>query len=125
MCARLYPAGDGMGKNSHLSIFFVVMRGEFDALLHWPFKQRVSFVLINQAGAEHVTDSFRPDPTSTSFKKPTTNMNIASGCPLFLRLDLLQPNGFLKDDTLFFKITVETSDLREPLSLPDDRIRCE
>ena len=28
MCARLYPNGDGMGKGSHISIFFVVMRGE-------------------------------------------------------------------------------------------------
>lgn len=27
MCARLYPNGDGMGKNTHMSIFFVVMRG--------------------------------------------------------------------------------------------------
>ena len=33
MCARLYLNGDGMGRGTHLSLFFVVMRGEFDALL--------------------------------------------------------------------------------------------
>lgn len=118
MCARLYPNGDGMGKGSHLSLFFVVMRGDFDALLQWPFKQRVTFALINQLGGEHVTDSFRPDPNSSSFKKPTSAMNIASGCPLFLRLDMLQnPNsGYLRDDTLFIRIVVETTDLIDPLS---------
>lgn len=125
MCGRVYPNGDGMGKNSHLSLFFVVMRGEYDALLSWPFRQRVTFSLINLNGGEHVSDSFRPDPNSTSFKRPTTNMNIASGCPLFLRLDLLldPSNGYLKDDTLFIKISVDTADIREPLSHPDDKIR--
>lgn len=40
MCARLYLNGDGMGKGTHLSLFFVVMRSEYDALLPWPFHQR-------------------------------------------------------------------------------------
>ena len=42
MCARVYLNGDGMGKGTHLSLFFVVMRGEYDALLPWPFKQKVT-----------------------------------------------------------------------------------
>ncbi|MEQ2197223.1 hypothetical protein XENOCAPTIV_025934, partial [Xenoophorus captivus] len=41
MCARVYLNGDGMGKGTHLSLFFVVMKGEYDALLPWPFKQKV------------------------------------------------------------------------------------
>lgn len=44
MCARIYLNGDGMGKGTHLSLFFVVMRGEYDALLPWPFKQKVGTV---------------------------------------------------------------------------------
>ncbi len=28
MCAKIYMNGDGFGKGSHLSLFFVVMRGE-------------------------------------------------------------------------------------------------
>ena len=126
MCARLYPNGDGMGKGTHLSLFFVVMRGNYDQLLPWPFKQRVTFCLVNQNGKEHVLDSFRPDPTSTSFRRPTSDMNIASGCPLFLRLETLQTlnHGFLKEDTLFVKVMVDLNDppLSEPLRSVDDRI---
>jgi hypothetical protein len=41
MCVRLYPNGDGMGKGTHLSLFFTIMRSPHDALLAWPFKQKV------------------------------------------------------------------------------------
>ena len=41
MCGRVYLNGDGMGKGKHLSLFFVLMRGEYDALLEWPFRQKV------------------------------------------------------------------------------------
>ena len=41
MCGRVYLNGDGMGKGTHLSLFFVLMRGEYDALLEWPFRQKV------------------------------------------------------------------------------------
>ena len=33
MCLHLYIMGDGIGKGTHLSLFFVVMRGEFDNIL--------------------------------------------------------------------------------------------
>lgn len=124
MCARLYPNGDGMGKGSHLSLFFVVMKGDFDALLTWPFGQRVTFCLINQNGKEHVVDSFRPDPQSSSFKRPTSDMNIASGCPLFIRQEILQNSttGFVKDDVMFLKIAVDVTNLKEPMSTFEDRV---
>lgn len=34
-------SGDGNGKNTHISLFFVVMKGDFDGLLPWPFQQKV------------------------------------------------------------------------------------
>lgn len=51
MCARVYLNGDGMGKGSHLSLFFVVMRGEYDALLPWPFKQKVGALAASGGGS--------------------------------------------------------------------------
>lgn len=41
MCLRIYLNGDGTGRGTHLSLFFVVMRGPNDALLRWPFNQKV------------------------------------------------------------------------------------
>ena len=112
MCARVYLNGDGMGKGTHLSFFFVVMKGPFDALLSWPFKQKVTLSIVNLAGKKHVTDTFRPDPQSNSFQRPTLKeMNVASGCPMFIRLEHLLNGGFVKDGCIFLRVMVDTSDL--------------
>ena len=111
MCARIYLNGDGMGRGTHISIFFVVMRGEYDALLRWPFRQKVTFMLLDQDNVEHVIDAFRPDPSSSSFQRPRRETNIASGCPMFCSLAELNNHAYVRDDTMFLKIIVDTSDL--------------
>lgn len=113
MCARIYLNGDGMGKGTHVSLFFVIMRGQYDALLKWPFRQKVTLMFIDQNNREHVVDAFRPDPTSSSFKRPTTEMNIASGCPLLMSLSQLDSvtNAYVKDNAAYVKIIVSTDDL--------------
>ena len=111
MCARIYLNGDGMGRGTHISVFFVVMRGQYDALLRWPFRQKVTFMLMDQDNVEHVIDAFRPDPSSSSFQRPRRETNIASGCPMFCPLTELNNHAYVRDDTMFLKIIVDTSDL--------------
>lgn len=114
MCARIYLNGDGMGKGSHISLFFVVMKGDYDALLPWPFQQRVTFTLIDQEHRRHVSDTFQPDPASSSFQRPTSDMNVASGCPLFVPLEALETRGYVKDDTMFIRVAVDIKGLVHP-----------
>ena len=114
MCLRLYIMGDGIGKGTHLSLFFVVMRGEFDNILQWPFTHKVTFKLINQAGGRDIVDSFQPDPMSSSFRKPKSDMNIASGCPRFVSHTELERGGFIVDDTIFIKCMIDTTTIRHP-----------
>ena len=59
MCLRLYILGDGIGKNTHMSLFFVVMKGELDDILQWPFTHRVTFKLINQTREKDICISFQ------------------------------------------------------------------
>ncbi|XP_028318760.1 TNF receptor-associated factor 2 [Gouania willdenowi] len=112
MCLRLYLNGDGTGRGTHLSLFFVVMRGKCDALLKWPFGQKVTLMLLDQNNREHIIDAFRPDVTSTSFQRPISEMNIASGCPLFCPLaKLAGKSPYLRDDTIFIKAIVDLTGL--------------
>ncbi|XP_061590113.1 TNF receptor-associated factor 2 [Cololabis saira] len=112
MCLRLYLNGDGTGRGTHLSLFFVVMRGKYDALLKWPFSQKVTLMLLDQNNREHIIDAFRPDVTSTSFQRPMSEMNIASGCPLFCPLaKLAGKSPYLRDDTIFIKAIVDLTGL--------------
>ena len=114
MCLRLYIMGDGIGKDTHLSLFFVVMRGEFDNILQWPFTHKVTFKLINQSGGRDIVDTFQPDPMSSSFRKPKSDMNIASGCPRFVFRTELERGGFIVDDTIFIKCMIDTSTICHP-----------
>ena len=112
MCARVYLNGDGMGKGTHLSFFFVVMKGEYDSLLPWPFRQKVTLMILDQGpDRRHLSETFRPDPTSSSFKKPISDMNIASGCPLFIAHTVLDGSTYVKDDTIILKIIIDTNGL--------------
>ncbi|KAI0212747.1 TNF receptor-associated factor 3 [Lamellibrachia satsuma] len=110
MCGRVCLNGDGTGKGTHLSLFFVLMRGEYDALLEWPFRQKVTLSLLDQSPARHdLSYTFHPDPTSLNFRRLTTEKNIASGFPMFISHGDLKNSRFLKDDTIYMKIVVGTT----------------
>ena len=109
VCVRIYLNGDGMGKGTHISLFFVIMRGQYDAILSWPFKQKVTLMLLDQNNREHVIDAFRPDASSSSFRRPQSAMNIASGVPLFCQWSHVEDrrHAYIKDDKMFLKILVD------------------
>ncbi|XP_051867942.1 TNF receptor-associated factor 5-like isoform X2 [Pristis pectinata] len=117
LCARAYLNGDGAGKGTHVSLFFVVMKGEYDSLLMWPFKQKVTLTLLDQSPKKHhLIELFKADANSTSFKRPVSEMNIASGCPRFVSHAILEggkTGTYIKDDTLFIKVIVDLTDLED------------
>ncbi|XP_041641836.1 TNF receptor-associated factor 5 [Cheilinus undulatus] len=117
MAAKVYLNGDGEGRGSHLSLYVVLMPGDFDALLPWPFKQNVSLSVLDISGAgNHRILSFRPDPTSKSFQRPAADSfsNVASGFSCFIPLNKLEnPQNalYVDDDTLFVKVKVDMTGL--------------
>ena len=106
-CTRLYLHGDGMGRATHISIFFVVMKSDYDELLPWPMKKRVTFELINlENEANNVIETFVSNPKSSSFQRPTKSMNVATGCPTFISIEQFLNGGFVKDKCVFIRTTV-------------------
>lgn len=79
MKARLFLNGVGDARDTHLSIFFILMRGEYDPLLQWPFPYRVNLTLLDQSTPEdrqsHLSNFFWPALTSTCFQRPRSDMN--------------------------------------------------
>ncbi|KAJ7372388.1 hypothetical protein OS493_019839 [Desmophyllum pertusum] len=111
MSARLYLNGDGMGTGTHISVFFGIMRGDYDELLRWPFRSQVTFMLLDQNNVEDVHEYFRPDPTSSSFQRPRRETNTRNGYPMFCSLAELNNHAYVRDNTMFLKIIVDTTDL--------------
>ena len=107
MCVCVYLNGNGVGRGTHMSVFFIVMRGQYDALLGWPFRERVTFMLLDQDNVNHVISTFRPDPNSCSFQRPRRETNIATGYPMFCSHVELNNHAYVKDNSMFLKIVVE------------------
>ncbi|XP_076455291.1 TNF receptor-associated factor 2-like isoform X2 [Babylonia areolata] len=114
----LYPNGDGVGRGTHLSISLSLMRGPHDALLPWPFAHKVFITLIDQNWKKHVVCEVQPTPHDASFQRPVSSeCNPGASSPSGLLLSRLHQPGhaYLKDDTLFIRVTVCTDGLRDHL----------
>ena len=108
--ARIYLNGDGMGQGTHISLFVVVMRGQYDALLRWPFRQKVTITMLDQDNVAHVTHTLRPNTDMPAFQRPRGAANIGSGLSLFYPLTELHNHAYVRDDTMYVTITVDAGD---------------
>ena len=123
MCIRVFPNGDGTGSGSHLSVFIVVMKGEYDELLKWPFQGRVTMTLMDLGRDVHgqlqhndVSHTFVLDTGNhaviSSIQKPTMERNIAAGFPTFVSQQQVFNGNFIDGDgALYIKIVVKTGTL--------------
>ena len=108
MRLRVYLNGDGEGSGTHFSYFLQLMKGEYDGLLPWPFRQKVHLCLLAQvSGVPHKSYSFEPSAESISFQKPTSEMNRASGFARFCRLSVLKNANYVVADCLYLKVRID------------------
>ena len=112
MCLRIHPNGAGNAKGTHMSVFFVLMRGDYDDLLPFPFQQEVTITLVDHSTiGGHVTETIQPEPNTRAFDRPTSasGMNSASGCQRFVSLDTLHSRTatgqiFIENDTVTVRV---------------------
>ncbi|KAM7441509.1 hypothetical protein ABFA07_009397 [Porites harrisoni] len=121
LCASVCLNGDGKGKGSHMSVFISVLRGAFDALLKWPFDYRVTFYLLDQdqdhTQRKHIKFSIKPNPCPENepfLGRPKLEKNASFGGAKFAKHDEIETRNYLKDDTIFLKISVDCDGLSEP-----------
>ena len=107
---RLYPNGGDSGENTHLSMYIFVMKGEYGAILPWPFKKKVTVTLLDQqedpVERENVLMSFIPVNEPECFARPTQEQNTGYGHPKFITPEKLHSWRYLVDDTLFVQVEI-------------------
>ena len=112
---QMNPNGLGSGKGTHLSLFIIMMRGENDGTLEWPFQKRVIFTLIDQqetdASKQNIVQSFherQPEPEFLKyFARPVTVENRNGyGFPSFVSHKTLQERCYIVDDTIIIRVAI-------------------
>ena len=118
MRIRVDANGDSDGKGTHVSVFAYLMRGENDDHLPWPFTGTVTVELLNQLedknhhflrmrfpASQRVTDGER---ALTGYGRPCYSPHSSLG------YDEAKHCQYLKDDCLYFRVTVDAETTSKP-----------
>jgi hypothetical protein len=109
MCVRLYLNGNGIGQSTHISIFLILMRGDYDAILKWPFDFQIIFGLYDLTNqTNHIIESFQSDGGSICFQRPLGEMNIATGLDKFIPRSKIQQDHspYIFEDSIYIKVMI-------------------
>ena len=119
---NVYPNGSGTGSGTHLSIFAVLMRGEYDNELAWPFDGDIRVELLNwRADENHHSDTISfsrhndPDSTHSSRLTDQETGNGFGNHQFISHTDLAPTTNteYLSDD--YFKLKVSAMVYSTPL----------
>ncbi|CAI2348694.1 unnamed protein product [Caenorhabditis sp. 36 PRJEB53466] len=118
-CACLF--GDGTSAGKSISLYVLLLKGEFDPTLEWPFNRTVKISLLDQnpRPEERVNITYVIDPRKLRanekfLARPRGERNAAFGSQSFCSLAILQ--NYVKDDTIYVKIDIDRCETL-PISL--------
>ncbi|XP_011405862.1 PREDICTED: TNF receptor-associated factor 5-like [Amphimedon queenslandica] len=125
MLLRVYPNGlcTGKGTGTHVSCFIRLEAGEYDDTLEWPFQGEVTIELLNQLEDKNhkkITISFNESTPDTSKQRLWEDIRAGGwGCSQFisheeLDYDLFTNCQYLKDDSLYFRVSVKVTSITKP-----------
>ena len=107
MRMSVWPDGRYHGKGTHVSIYYHLMRGEFDSYLQWPFRGRITMRIVNHDGPvsfhETMVISENPLQRVRNAEMSTEGKGIARCIPHSL-LPTRKKFLYIKDGCLHIKV---------------------
>ena len=107
MAVEVSSSGEGTGKNTHVSVYIRIMRGEYDHNLKWPLSAKVTVQLISQVDRRQ--DYELTTPMYTWERVTDGVVGSGWGWDKFIAHERLEYNpsrnlDFLKNDRLNFRV---------------------
>ena len=112
MCIEVVPNGDLSGKGTHVTVRAKLLEGAYDASLSWPFVGTVTFTLLNQLAdknhhsliIEYENNEFAKVGKGWGYSKFISHSALSH--------DPVKNMQYLKNDTLYFRVTVTVGSYR-------------
>jgi len=98
----VYLNGNGNGRNSHISVFFVLLKGPFDNIIQWPMPYGTIKIDLYINGTIQKTTSI--ESSGNVFKRPEHGKEDAKGEPQFFHHTKIPKH--VPDDKIQFKVTI-------------------
>ena len=122
MCVRVDANGLGNGEGTHVSVYAYLVKGDNDDSLTWPFTGTVIFELLNQLEDKNhhgMSVTFQAEKYSSQRVVSGERAPKGWGFKQFISHSHLgnQPDKncqYLKNDTLFFRVSVKLPHNSEP-----------
>ncbi|XP_011405866.1 PREDICTED: TNF receptor-associated factor 5-like [Amphimedon queenslandica] len=123
MCLSVFCNGNGGAANHYISCFVHLLSGDYDDTLEWPFKGEVSLELLNQMEDKcHEKELLRfSEGTPVQYRQRVRGKEIGRGGGLQefiphseLGLKPTQDCQYLKDDSLYFRVSVKVTSKTRP-----------
>eukprot|EP00058_Branchiostoma_floridae_P006397 XP_002591885.1 hypothetical protein BRAFLDRAFT_89402 [Branchiostoma floridae] len=118
MAISICPNGDGQGKGKFMSLFMCIIKGEFDALLPWPFAQKVIISVIDQCqdpdARKNIEYVIKPNTCKDNLQflgRPIHERNPSFGTQMFCPLSHLHRGDYIRDNTMFISVQVDNSNM--------------
>ena len=105
LCCKIYLNGkpNESCHGTHVSFYMVLMKGQYDATLRFPFPRIFRVTLLGRNSNWNVEKKIEPSNTE-EFQKPKVEMNMIVGHSMFISHKDLSSSHYLWGDSLFFKI---------------------
>ncbi len=105
MRLQIHPNGCKSGKNTHLSLYIDIMRGEFDDMLQWPFTGRVTIDMYS-----NMLEQWTQQPVINLNDYPMerrrdSTASYSCGYPQILTQDQVTEQYIIRDIASCFRVT--------------------
>ena len=113
---RVDPDGDQSHKNRYLSAYVGIMKGHYDPILPWPFRQQFTFTVIDQqydpSKRRNEVEILNTEQTPWRFSgRPTSEENPElMGVRRLISHKVLFTRRYVEYDTLFLRVEVGPHD---------------
>ena len=104
---RIYPNSIGEARGTHLSVLFLIIPGEHDCFMPWPFRQKVTFKLKNQSEGDDVIVEREPHSVNAFTEGPLCDVingwEVTKFCPLAM---FLPGSPYTKSNVVYIECAV-------------------
>uniref|UniRef100_A0A914WMG9 MATH domain-containing protein n=1 Tax=Plectus sambesii TaxID=2011161 RepID=A0A914WMG9_9BILA len=112
MVASIAPYGDGKARGKSMSAFVAIMKGDWDGILDWPYGHPIKLSLLDQSEALGQRQNIDFNIENNAFlRRPDRERNASFGAQHFIDLNMLKTMEYIKDDTVFLRIVIDTEEM--------------